>query len=487
MNHFYAVHIGLGAFHRAHQLYYFNELLKTTNKSKASPTWHYISATIRSNKTLIDHLNQQNCRYTLLEEDDSHLICNQIHALEKALFAGEGKSHALIDYIANTSTKIITYTVTEKGYYANLSDNTFQIDHIDIIHDINNKKSPKTAIGVTVWGLYKRYTSHQKGITLISCDNLPNNGKILRQAILSFAQKINSEFSAWIKTHCTFPSSMVDRIVPAVTDKDLKKVHAHIDYIDLVPVITEKFSQWVIENNFASDKPPLESVGVQFVDDVSPFESMKLTMLNGAHSLIAYLGSLAGFKTVCDAINNPLIYNLIHYYMTTVAAPLVKRLPKEVSLMEYRNQLLKRFKNPHLAHQTEQIAADGSQKIPQRWLHNLCQLIDKQQNYDLYALGIAAWIIFTQGYDDHGNILMVNDPLKHQFGFFDNPYTNAYQIVEHYFALDKVFSSSLRENIALKEKVLNYIKSIKQQGTLSCIQDLLENISTTRELIKVKQ
>ncbi|MBK2123787.1 mannitol dehydrogenase family protein [Fangia hongkongensis] len=486
MNRFYAIHIGLGAFHRAHQLYYFNQLLlKNTNKSNHLSTWHYISATIRSNKKLIDQLNQQNCQYTLVEESENESNYTQIHALEAALFAGEGNANTLVEYIADDAVKMLSYTITEKGYYSTLSDSTFQLDHADIIYDLNHQQAPKTAIGITAWGLHKRYKNHQSGITLISCDNLPHNGKILKNAILSFAKSIDNDFANWIDDNCTFPSTMVDRIVPAVSEHDIEKVNQHIGYKDLAPVITERFSQWVIEDNFASDKPPLENVGVQFVRDVAPFESMKLTMLNGSHSLIAYLGALAGFKTVSDAIAHPDIYKLIHYYMSKIAAPLVIGLPEEISLDDYKDQLLERFKNPHLAHKTEQIAADGSQKIPQRWLTNLQTLIKRQDNYEIYALGIAAWIIFTQGRNDQGNMLTVNDPLKDKF----IASTDAKKLVQYYFSLESVFNPELQKNTLLNEKVLHYVKLITQQGTLAAIQSFLHSVTTSKsiELTKEKQ
>lgn len=484
MREFYAIHIGLGAFHRAHQLYYFDQLLKK-NKQAADDSavkWCYISATIRSNKKLIEQLNQQNCQYTLLQESAEQITYSQIKSLKKALFAGKGNAQELIDYIAAENTKIVSYTITEKGYYYNLSGHTFDINHMDIIHDLNHSNHCKTAIGTTVWGLYRRYQNKQSGVTLISCDNLPHNGKILQTAITCFAKEINPQFARWVVNQCTFPSSMVDRIVPAVTNESINKVNTIINYHDSVPVVTEAFSQWVIEDNFATDKPHLDQVGVQFVDNVTPFESMKLTMLNGSHSLIAYLGALAGFKTVCQAIESPLIYQLIHYYMTKVAAPLVHGLPKNISLTHYRDSLLTRFKNPHLKHSTEQIAADSSQKIPQRWLNNLTYLIEQQQDYTIYALGIAAWIVFTQGEDDQGNALTVNDPLKDKF-VTNKSHFNEAQLVNSYFSLDNIFSKSLTNHITLKQKVAQYIKQIKSEGTLTTIHSTLKHL-TKNDTIK---
>ena len=363
------LHIGIGAFHRAHQVYYIDKLLNTGDVEALN--WGYLSGTIRSNKKLINDLKENNNLYTLSANDESGTKNTLIGALKDSYFAGNGHSKYLIDKIADSDIKIITYTVTEKGYYVDLSTQKLNLNNPDLVYDLENFTTPKTAIGITVAGLYKRWKNNSGAITLLSCDNMPNNGEILKQAIIDFSKNIDPNLCKWIKNNCSFPSSMVDRIVPAVTDQTLDNIERLIGQRDISAVATEEFSQWVIEDKFANSRPALEKVGVEFVENIEPFEKLKLTMLNGSHSLIAYLGAYAGFKTVDEVIAKPEFYNFIKKYMLEIAAPLVDGLPKNISTDDYANKLLHRFANPHLKHRTEQIAMDGSKKIPQRWLGSL--------------------------------------------------------------------------------------------------------------------
>ena len=371
------LHIGIGAFHRAHQVFYINKLLNTGNQDALN--WGYINGTIRTNQKLIDDLKTNDCLYTLSTNDESGTKNTLIGALTDVYFAGNGQSQDLIAKISNPNIKIITYTVTDKGYYVDLSTQELDFENADIVHDLNNIKTPKTAIGITVAGLYKRWQENSEAITLLSCDNMPNNGKILRKAILDFSNKLDNKLSLWISKNVSFPSSMVDRIVPAVTQQTLDNIDNMIGQKDISAVATEEFSQWVIEDNFANSRPALEKVGVEFVKDIEPFEKLKLTMLNGSHSLIAYLGTYAGLKTVDEVISQSEFYTFIRKYMLEIAAPLVEGLPQEVSTSTYADKLLHRFANPHLKHKTEQITMDGSKKIPQRWLGSLEHLLEKNK------------------------------------------------------------------------------------------------------------
>lgn len=466
------LHIGIGAFHRAHQVYYIDKLLNAGDQDALN--WGYISGTIRSNQKLIDNLKANDCLYTLSTNDENGTQNRIIGALKEVYFAGNGYCENLVTKIADPETKIITYTVTEKGYYVNLSTQELDFDNQDIVYDLENLSSPKTAIGITVAGLYKRWQQNSQPITLLSCDNMPNNGKILKKAILEFSSKITIQLSIWISENVSFPSSMVDRIVPAVTQQTLDNIESMIGQKDISAVATEEFSQWVIEDDFANGRPALEKVGVEFVEDIEPFEKLKLTMLNGSHSLIAYLGAYTGFKTVDQVISQPEFYNFIRKYMLEIAAPLVDGLPKQVSTAEYANKLLHRFANPHLKHKTEQIAMDGSKKIPQRWLGSLNYLLENKLNFDILALGLAGWILFCSGKNQYGNTLEISDPLKYVYELIYQKNSTIDQIVNEFLAINSIFPSTISQNKELAKKIIFFIEEINKNGVIKVISKLGE-------------
>ncbi|MBK2109168.1 mannitol dehydrogenase family protein [Francisella tularensis] len=466
------LHIGIGAFHRAHQIYYIDKLLNTGDQDALS--WGYVSGTIRSNKKLIDSLKVNDCLYTLSINDENATKNRIIGALKEVYFAGDGHCENLVAKISDPEIKIITYTVTEKGYYVNLSTQQLDLDNPDIIYDLENFSSPKTAIGITVAGLYIRWQENSQPITLLSCDNMPNNGKILKKATLEFSSKIDRELSNWISENVSFPSSMVDRIVPAVTQQTLDNIENMIGQKDISAVATEEFSQWIIEDNFADGRPALEKVGVEFVKDIEPFEKLKLTMLNGSHSLIAYLGAYSGLKTVDEVISRPEFYKFIKKYMVEIAAPLVEGLPENVSTNEYADKLLHRFTNPHLKHQTQQIAMDGSKKIPQRWLGSLNHLLENKQNFDILALGLAGWILFCSGKDQYGNTVEISDPLKCAYESIYQRNSTINEIVYSFLAINSIFPSTISQNRELAKKIIFFIEEINKNGVIKIISKLGE-------------
>lgn len=464
------LHIGIGAFHRAHQVYYIDKLLNSNNTDAFN--WSYISGTIRSNSKLIDDLKNNDCLYTLSTNDESGYNYRIIGALKDVYFAGNGQTQELINTISNHSIRIVTYTVTEKGYYVDLSTQKLNLSHPDIIADLNDIATPKTAIGITVAALKKRYETNKEPLTLLSCDNMPNNGRILKAAIIEFANKIDKNLAIWIDENCTFPSAMVDRIVPAVTNETIENIKNAIGEYDSSPVATEEFAQWVIEDDFANGRPALEEVGVEFVSDIEPFEKLKLTMLNGSHSLIAYLGAYAGLKTVDKVISTKEFYNFIKKYMLEIAAPLVKGLPASVSTNAYADKLLTRFANPYLKHRTEQIAMDGSKKIPQRWLGSLKSLIKEKKNYNILAIGLAGWILFCSGKDQNNNPLEISDPLQANYKAIWNETNDAKILVDKFLALEEIFSKEFADNCELKQIISKYIEAIHSKGVLEVIKNI---------------
>lgn len=399
------VHLGLGAFHRAHQAVYLERYLQAQGGD-----WGLCSANIRANQALADQLTAADCRYHVAEYSSrQQVVLREIRAIREALFAGSDAGRdVLLARMSAPATRIVTLTITEKGYCLEPSTGKLRFDDPAIQHDLAQPHSPRTAPGLLVEALNRRYQAGTAPFTVLSCDNMPHNGQRTRAAVLALASRQNAELHDWIATHVCFPSSMVDRIVPAMTEADFSRLSQDLNCDDKAAVICESFSQWVVEDSFSLGRPDWEQVGVQMVDDVTPFETMKLRMLNGSHSLLAYLGQLAGFKTVAEAMQQPAMVSFLRRYMQHEAMPTLQGV-EQAEMLAYAERLLARFANDSLEHQLQQIAMDGSQKLPQRWLNGSQTLLDEALPMECTALGIAAWIIYVQQAGTRSSEL--NDPL----------------------------------------------------------------------------
>lgn len=408
------VHLGLGAFVRAHIAVYLEKLL---NRSQ-SP-WGVCAANIRSNHTVVETLQAQEGRYTVAEyASEEQLTLRQVSCLREVLFAGHGETQLLLARLARPETRIVTLTVTEKGYFYDAAKGALRADAVEIQHDVAHPDQPQTAIGILVAALRVRWQSGQLPFTVLSCDNMPHNGAVTRTAVIDLARINAPALADWIAANVSFPSSMVDRIVPAVTDYTVDEITRQLhqsgaSWTDHVPVACEAFSQWVIEDNFPAGRPPLEEVGVVMVDDVAPWEAMKLRMLNGSHSLLAYSGGLAGLPYVADCVAQPAYMSMLRRYMLDEAAATLD-MPEGADLKQYASDLIQRFSNTSLRHKTLQIAMDGSQKIPQRWLDGARTLLNSGRMPRVTALGMAGWIRFLQGVDEGGRPIEVSDPMAEE-------------------------------------------------------------------------
>lgn len=412
------VHLGLGAFHRAHQAVYLQKCL-----DGGDTNWGITSANLRSNSALVTGLAARDYRYHVAEYRDSETVTlREITAIDETLFSGRGAGRSgvpddrdkLLDRIASPETRLVTLTVTEKGYCLVPASGELDASSTAIQSDLADPYQPHSGPGLLVEGLRRRRAADAGGVTILSCDNMPHNGPRTRSAVVGMARLIadamdEPELPDWIATHVRFPASMVDRIVPAMTDAEHERL-ARLGVDDPNAVVCEAFSQWVVEDDFAVGRPDWERVGVEMVEDVTPFETMKLRMLNGAHSLVAYLGSLAGIKTVAEAIAREDITLLLRQYLRDEATPTLT-MPNRFDLADYRESLLARFGNDSLAHSLHQIAADGSQKLPQRWLAGARQQIEGDGAIACVALGAAGWIRYTAGTNLDGQPHTVNDPM----------------------------------------------------------------------------
>ncbi|WP_254682296.1 mannitol dehydrogenase family protein [Marinomonas sp. FW-1] len=462
------VHIGLGAFHRAHQAVYVEQTLAVHGGD-----WMIASANIRSNYSLVEQMHAaQHCYHVVEYADTSHANLREIKAIKNTFFCGsdEGRE-ALLAQMSAPATKIVTLTVTEKGYYLSPSTGELLLDAPEIQHDMASPSQPKTALGLILESLKQRRAKGLAAFTVLSCDNMPHNGARAKGAVVALAKTQDDEFAQWIESNVAFPNSMVDRIVPAVSEQDLAMIKADTGITEPTAVKCEQFSQWVIEDNFPAGRPQWESAGVQMVADVSSYEMMKLRMLNGSHSLLAYLGSIAGLKTVADAMQDKKIRAFLEHYMMQEVAPTLPSFdPTELST--YCQQLLARFENDSLQHQLKQIAMDGSQKLPQRWLSGLTELQAKTLAAPGIELGIAGWMAFLCNAEQ--NQQSINDPLEGVLFELVTRYRgDSVSLVASLLQRNDIFPAALATNEALLSRLVHLLDDLLAGVK---VQSLMEKI-----------
>ena len=376
------VHLGLGAFARAHLL----PATAAAMATRGEHHWGVLGVSLR-HAEVRDALVPHGFEYTLaLRDADASGQPRErretIRCLLGVLVAPEDP-RAVLEAIAAPATRIVSLTVTEKGYHPDPAD-------------LARPEAPRSTLGFIVHGLALRHARGLAPVTLLSCDNLASNGRTLRGLVLAFAQQLDAALAEWIARECIFPNSMVDRIVPKNDD--------------LAVVTAEPFFDWAVEDRFAAGRPDWDVHGARFVAHAEPYELLKLRMVNGSHSAIAYLGVMAGWATVDRAIGEPALRRFVEALMREEIEPtLAGRI--DADLAAYRARLIERFANPALAHRTRQIAMDGSQKIPQRWLATVRDRLARDESIERLALAVAAWLHFLRGIDEAGQRYPIDDPL----------------------------------------------------------------------------
>jgi len=350
--------------------------------------------------TLAEALNAQGGSYTLIERHPDGPRLQQVSVIRRA-HALPGHAEAVAGRMAAPRIRIVTMTVTEKGYGADLARRRLDPENAAIAQDLARAGAPLSLPGLLCHGLALRRAAGLDGLTLMSCDNLPDNGHLLRALVLEMAERADPALAGWIARNCTFPCTMVDRITPASTDATRELAHAALGRPDLLAIETEPFRQWVIEDAFAGPRPAWQQAGVQIVTDVARFEAMKLRVLNGAHSLIAFLGCLAGLPAVRDVMARADMAALVRGHMEQAAATLEP--PEGQDPAAYGEALIERFANPAIDHRCAQIVTDSSQKLPQRVFAPARDRLDSGQAAGTFALAIAAWIRLLEEQQETAN------------------------------------------------------------------------------------
>jgi fructuronate reductase len=398
------VHLGIGAFHRAHQAVMTDAVLAE------DPSWGIVAASLRSADTR-DALAPQDGLYTVAVKSTEGESLAVVGSVRDVIVAPEDPAR-LIAAMADPAIRIVTLTVTEKGYCNDPATGELNEAHPDIVHDLANPDAPRSAPGFLVAALARRRSSGAKPFTVLCCDNLPANGRTVGRVVRRLAELVDPDLGRFVEAEVAFPSTMVDRIVPATTDADRARIAERLGVADAWPVVTEPFSQWVIEDKFPQGRPRWEAAGAQFVQDVEPFELMKLRLLNGAHSTLAYCGGMAGHETVAEAANDPRFVALLQAFWAEARPSLAQ--PEGQDLEAYGDALLARFQNRAIRHLLQQIAMDGSQKLPQRLLGTIRDNLAAGRPIETLATGVAAWICHVGRLGD-GKRLEVRDPMAARF------------------------------------------------------------------------
>ena len=437
------LHFGVGNFHRAHQAFFVHEMLN--NNKDAS----IIGINLRSDETR-RNLERQNNYYSLYECTENNINIHVLNPYKKLLFGLEDEKE-ICNLIANKETKIITITVTEKGYHYNTINKSLDLNDY-IQNDLENKKI-KTLVGHISYGLIQRFKDNKEDIYIISCDNLSHNGDILKKVVTDFVSNIDKNIASWVEEKIKFPCTMVDCIVP-----NTKKLPNEVEekFKDNSLVLCEPYRDWYIENKSDFLKNYLVHERIKFVDNVEFYESIKLKILNASHSALAYLGLLLGYKYVHEVISDKLCYNFINKYLDREVIPTIQKQDK-FDLVQYKKNVLKRFTNHFLNHKLEQIGMDGSLKIPIRIIDTFK---NKNQNteYIYTSIIVACWVLFLKKTNIKRYKYDVSDPMSDELL---NIVNNQKNMVEKIIDLKNIFDLSDEYKINLKKNVNNYLTSIE--------------------------
>ncbi|MEN2792849.1 mannitol dehydrogenase family protein [Sphingomonas oligophenolica] len=455
------VHLGIGAFHRAHQAAVFEAALESGDLR-----WGITGASLRS-AGVRDEMNPQDGLYTLVTRDGSGDSLKVMGVVREVLVAPENPER-LVERLADPDVHIVTLTVTEKGYKLDPATGALLVDDPDVAHDCSDLSAPKTAPGFLVAALSARRDLGLPPFTAISCDNLPHNGRRLEQAVLAIARAHSDALAAWIEQKGAFPETMVDRIVPATTPADIAGLEERLGVTDRAMVKAEPFLQWVIEDRFCGPRPDFEALGVQITASVAPWEEAKLRMLNGAHSGIAYLGGLAGIDFVHEVVAIPAFARFVEALWDEAEATLSP--PPGLDVAGYRTALMARFANPALQHRTRQIAMDGSQKLPQRLLAPIAARRAKGLDVDALALAVAAWMRWQGGRDDAGNAHVVDDPLAALTASRLQGLSDPEAQVDALLSIDAIFPPALAADDGVRGALVRHLTSLAAHGAGATVE-----------------
>ncbi|MDF3129179.1 mannitol dehydrogenase family protein [Kiritimatiellaeota bacterium B1221] len=402
------VHVGVGGFHRSHEAYYTDQLLET-----GEIAWGICGVGLREgDRKMRDILKAQDYLYSLLVKHPDGKVENRVVGSLVDFMLSVDDPQAVIDRMANTETKIVSLTITEGGYNFHPVTGEFRIDNPDVQHDLEHPDKPRLIFGYLTAALQQRRAAGQAPFTVQSCDNVPHNGDMAKRMLLAFAKAQDPELAAWIETHVRFPNAMVDRITPVTTPADIELLENDFGVVDGWPVTCEPFCQWVIEDQFSDGRPEWEKVGAQFVPDVTPYEKMKICLLNAGHSVLGLLGSIHGHETIDGAVRDPLFARYLRAFMDIEATPVLDEV-EGIDLDLYKDSLIERFSNPSIKDHLARICLESSAKLPKFLIPTLRENLAAGGHIAYATLVIAAWCYYSdKGVNRHGEALDIVDEMK---------------------------------------------------------------------------
>jgi len=454
------VHFGPGAFFRAHLAQYTHDAM-----AHAGGDWGIDAVSLKSPRAA-DQLNPQGGMYTAVELGPEGRKARQLSAVRGCIQASRAPER-VIARIADPATRIISLTITEKGY--GHAGGALDPGHPDIAHDLAHPPAPRSAMGLILAGLAARRRAGLGGLTVLSCDNLMQNGTVTRAVLVGLARELAPELVPWIEAELRFPSTMVDRITPATAPDDLARLDAETGVHDAAAVFHEPFSQWVIEDDFAAGRPVWDAVGADLVRDVAGYERMKLRCLNGTHSALAYLGAMAGHQTIAEAVADPVFAALCEKLWAEDILPTVPA-PEGADLAAYCRALMQRYQNPAIQHRTHQIAMDGSQKLPPRILAPLSEHLAQGHVPGGFALVLAGWMHYAGGVDELGGSFDVADPMVEAMRRAHARSATAEARVAAFLGLTTIFPPAMAAHPGLVAAITAAYHQIAAQGVRPAIR-----------------
>ncbi|HEY9699446.1 MAG TPA: mannitol dehydrogenase family protein [Trichocoleus sp.] len=460
------IHIGVGGFHRAHQALYLDSYFQKT----ADRQWGICGVgLLEFDRRMRDALESQDCLYTLVERSPAGDHARVIGSITQYRFAPEDRQ-AVIDALAAPQCRIVTLTITEGGYYYIEGSGEFDANHPTIQYDLQHPDQPIGVYGFLTAALSQRRKQGIAPFTVLSCDNLQGNGNIVRKMLTTFATMQNPALGRWIEEQVTFPNCMVDRITPATTPPDIDMVREQFGIEDAFPVVAEPFLQWVVEDKFCAGRPQLEAVGVQFTDNVHPYEMMKIRLLNASHLLLGYLGLLSGYTYVPEAMADPLIRQAIEHLMAEVT-PTLQPVPG-VDLDQYKKTLIERFTNPKIKDQLPRLCLNSSAKLPEWVLSPVRDKLQQHGTIDYLSLTVAAWFRYLKGQDDQGKSIVINDPMAETLTELAQSGADPQPLL----GLSELFGD-LSQSAHFVELVTNHLQQFYQLGVEKTLTQLIQSRS----------
>lgn len=398
------MHFGVGNFHRAHQAAYLDDLFGLG----LGHDWALVGAGVfEGEKAGREKLAEQDWLTTVVEQDEGHMSARVTGSMID--FVTPGDAAAIIERLADPAIKIVSLTITEGGYFIDPASGIFDSTHPAIVADAQNPAAPKTVFGLILAGLTRRRGDGIVPFTVMSCDNIPHNGRVTSDGVVGLARLIDEDLADWVSEHVAFPNSMVDRITPATSDRERAILAKEFGVEDNWPVFCEPFRQWVLEDRFTDGRPPLEKVGVQFVPDVSPYELMKIRILNGGHAAIAYPAGLMDIHFVHEAMQEPLVRGFLDKIEHDEIIPMVPPVP-DTSLEDYYQLIDKRFSNPKIGDTVRRLCLDGSNRQPKFIIPTIADRLKAEKSVAGLALESALWCRYCFGTTDSGAVIEPNDP-----------------------------------------------------------------------------